>query len=147
MSIAPAYMLTVIATFVNALGILAALIAGNPLSALSQAGTVFVGGYAMLFIFGVLTTVLEWRRIRASAFKKIIYLFTFPLFMYSYIPIAIAALFKKVEWKPIAHTAAVSIDELHGEGVQAEAENSDAESENQNGENAEGEGTKEQENG
>jgi len=115
MSIAPAYLLTVFATFINALGILAALIAGDPIPALIQTASVFVGGYIMLFIFGILTTALEWKRIRASAFKKILYLFTFPLFMYSYIPIAIVALFKKVEWKPIEHTAAVSIDELHKE--------------------------------
>ena len=113
MSIAPAYLLTVFATFINALGILAALIAGDPIPALIQTASIFVGGYIMLFIFGILTTALEWKRIRASAFKKILYLFTFPLFMYSYIPIAIVALFKKVEWKPIEHTAAVSIDELH----------------------------------
>lgn len=143
MSIAPAYMLTVIATFVNALGILAALIAGDALSALSQAGTVFAGGYVMLFIFGILTTALEWKRIRASAFKKIIYLFTFPLFMYSYIPIAIVALFKKVEWKPIAHTAAVSIDELHGKSEEQDGESAPTE-EQQSSESTNGE---EQENG
>lgn len=117
MSIAPAYLLTVFATFINALGIIAALIAGNVLHALTQTGLVFLGGYVMLFIFGALTTVLEWKRIRASAFKKIFYIFTFPLFMYTYIPIAIVALFKKVEWKPIAHTKSTSIADLHGESA------------------------------
>jgi len=43
-----------------------------------------------------------------------LYLFTFPLFMATYIPIAVSAMFKKVEWKPIVHTADVSIEELEG---------------------------------
>ena len=114
MSIAPAYLLSILATFVNAIGIIAALIAGKVMLALNQAVLVFLGGYIMLFIFGALTTALEWKRIRASAFKKIFYIFTFPLFMYTYIPIAIVALFKKVEWKPIAHTKSTSIGDLHG---------------------------------
>ena len=113
-SIAPAYLLSILATFVNAIGIIAALIAGKVMLALNQAVLVFLGGYIMLFIFGALTTALEWKRIRASAFKKIFYIFTFPLFMYTYIPIAIVALFKKVEWKPIAHTKSTSIGDLHG---------------------------------
>ena len=30
-------------------------------------------------------------------------MFTFPIYMLTYIPIAFVAMFKKVEWKPIAH--------------------------------------------
>lgn len=33
------------------------------------------------------------------------YTFSFPLFMFTYIPISFAALFMKVEWKPIRHGA------------------------------------------
>ena len=32
--------------------------------------------------------------------------------MLSYCPIAIAAIFKKVEWKPIPHTSKVTIDQI-----------------------------------
>ena len=35
--------------------------------------------------------------------RKIFYLFTFPIFMLTYIPISIVAIFKKVTWKPIEH--------------------------------------------
>jgi ABC-type uncharacterized transport system permease subunit len=38
-----------------------------------------------------------------SALKKILYTFTFPIFMFTYIPISAVALVKKVEWKPICH--------------------------------------------
>ncbi|PKC51642.1 hypothetical protein RhiirA1_483285 [Rhizophagus irregularis] len=63
-------------------------------------------------IDGLITTITEWKRIHSSNWKKILYTFTFPLFMVTYIPIAIVALFKKVEWKPIAHTVAKSIDDV-----------------------------------
>ncbi len=65
--------------------------------------------FGILFILGLITTITEWKRIHSSNWKKILYTFTFPLFMVTYIPIAIVALFKKVEWKPIAHTVAKSI--------------------------------------
>ena len=38
------------------------------------------------------------------AWKKIVYTLTFPLFMLTYLPISLAALFMKVEWKPIHHS-------------------------------------------
>ena len=47
----------------------------------------------------------EWKHIQAPALKKLGYVFTFPIFMFTYIPISIAALVRKVEWKPIYHTA------------------------------------------
>ncbi len=37
------------------------------------------------------------------------YTFSFPLFMFTYIPISFAALFMKVEWKPIRHGAAARL--------------------------------------
>ena len=45
----------------------------------------------------------EWKQIKGAAWKKILYVFTFPLFMLTYIPISLAALVGKVEWKPIRH--------------------------------------------
>ena len=52
---------------------------------------------------GILTIISEWKKIHCHAAKKILYLFTFPLFMFTYVPISIYALFAKVEWKPIIH--------------------------------------------
>ena len=49
--------------------------------------------------------------------KKILYMFTFPLFMLTYIPVSIAAVFKKAEWRPIRHTVAVSVKEIRAKGV------------------------------
>ena len=47
-----------------------------------------------MFMFGALTTFTEWDNIRSTTAKKIKYLFTFPFFMLTYIPIALVALFK-----------------------------------------------------
>ena len=65
----------------------------------------FLGLYQMLLLYGGLTVISEWRHIHTSAGKKLLYLLTFPLFMLTYIPISVAALFQKVEWKPIQHRA------------------------------------------
>ena len=68
--------------------------------------------YGFLFLIGFITTLTEWKKIRGSNLKKISYMFTFPLFMFTYLQISIVALFKKIEWKPIAHTVVKSIDDL-----------------------------------
>ena len=56
-----------------------------------------------LFAFGAVTMIAEWKRIAGPAWKKVLYIFTFPFFMLTYVPISIAALVGKVEWKPIQH--------------------------------------------
>jgi cellulose synthase/poly-beta-1,6-N-acetylglucosamine synthase-like glycosyltransferase len=68
--------------------------------------------YGILFLLGLITTLTEWRSIHCSNWKKIAYTFTFPLFMFTYIPISVVALFKDVEWKPIAHTVVKSLDDV-----------------------------------
>lgn len=78
-------------------------------------GYSFAAMYGLMFIICLTTAVTEWRRIKAPAYKKILYLFTFPFFMATYIPISVVALFKKVEWKPIEHTAAITLDDLNSE--------------------------------
>lgn len=59
--------------------------------------------YAMMFFLGLITTLSEWKHIRCTTAKKILYLFTFPLFMGTYIPICFLSLFAKADWKPIKH--------------------------------------------
>ena len=67
---------------------------------------------AILFLFGALTAITERKNIHCSTGKKILYCFTFPLFMLTYIPIAVVALFKKIEWKPIPHGVAKTLQEI-----------------------------------
>ena len=60
--------------------------------------------YLGLLLYGLLTVLCEWKQIQIPNYKKILYVFTFPIFMFTYIPISLAALVRKVEWKPIYHT-------------------------------------------
>ena len=66
-------------------------------------GMAVVNFYLCLFLFGVATTITEWKQIHIPTIQKIAYTFSFPIFMFTYVPISIAALVKKVEWKPIYH--------------------------------------------
>ena len=68
--------------------------------------------YGTLFCMGLLTTVTEWKQIHCKNYKKILYCFTFPLFLATYVPISIVALFKKVEWKPIHHSVNTSLQDI-----------------------------------
>lgn len=71
--------------------------------ALAELFTTAFNMYLSFFMVGLITTITEWKHIQATSFKKILYLMTFPLFMFTYAPIAIAAIFSKVTWKPIRH--------------------------------------------
>lgn len=60
--------------------------------------------YIGMLLCGIITVASEWRRIPASTVQKLRYLWAFPLFMLTYLPIAVTALVRKtVEWKPIRH--------------------------------------------
>lgn len=72
----------------------------------------FGWNYIIMYTLGLITTLTEWKKINSPDWKKIAYTFTFPIFMITYLPISIVALFKDVEWKPIAHTVAKSLDDL-----------------------------------
>ena len=74
-----------------------------------------VASYISFFVMGLLTTLSEWKRIYCSPQKKIMYLFTFPLFMFTYLPISIVAVFKKINWKPIPHSVVVSANQIKGQ--------------------------------
>ena len=70
------------------------------------------GTYSSLFAIGALTLITEWKRIRAAPGQKIRSLCALPLFMMTFVPIALTAVFRKFQWQPIAHTVAISTGEL-----------------------------------
>ncbi len=108
MTIMPAFFLSVLYVIVNiSLGIRGALIGDDIMIAVNSVGLTLGNMYLMLFIVGAITTITEWKAIRTSTIKKVFYTLTFPLFMLTYIPIALAALFLKTEWKPISHSVTV----------------------------------------
>lgn len=74
--------------------------------------------YVVFLLLAIITTVSERKHIHAKKKWRIITnLFTFPLFMMSYIPITVAALFKRVEWVPTRHDIAVNVDDVLSEGA------------------------------
>lgn len=85
-----------------------AVIIGNVPEAMQQLssflGTLFMQMYGCMFMVGGLTLLTEWKNIHCSAGKKLWSLVTFPLFMLTYIPISIHAIFAKVSWTPIYHS-------------------------------------------
>ena len=82
---------------------------------MSLAAYSVVASYISFFVMGLLPTLSEWKRIYCSPQKKIMYLFTFPLFMFTYLPISIVAVFKKINWKPIPHSVVVSANQIKGQ--------------------------------
>jgi Glycosyltransferases, probably involved in cell wall biogenesis len=106
-TIAPAGLLTIASIVLNSIVCLYGVFTGHELiAAISflEVGASFRNVYLSLFFFGLLTTITEWKNIHCSNPKKILYVFTFPIFMFTYLPIALAALFKNVTWEPIRHT-------------------------------------------
>ena len=73
--------------------------------------------YCMFFALGAITIITEWHKIHCKNSKKILHLFTFPLFLLTYAPIAIIALFKRVKWDPIRHSVTKTIDDIEHEIV------------------------------
>ena len=90
MSNFPAFILTMIATFAGlTLTILALLTAQDSISALLCVGGKFtVNTSAAMLVLGIYTTLTEWKHIHMAWYKKIGYMFTFPIYMLTYIPIA-----------------------------------------------------------
>lgn len=62
-----------------------------------------VKAYLSMLSLGILTLCLWWKRIKASLGKKILFTFFYPLHVFMYIPIAVVAIFKKIEWVQIKH--------------------------------------------
>ena len=104
-SLTPIFILSAVGLLTNAINALLMLLSGEPaVLAAAVLAEPLILAYGTMFIIGFITVISEWNRIHTSASKKIIYSLTFPIFLLSYLPIAIVALFsKKVSWKPIVH--------------------------------------------
>ena len=123
MTIAPGNILTLISAFVNTVYLVIGglshgfLATQNELSmAVGSLMMTFGSMYVTFFILAVITTISERKHIicrKERRWRIFTNLFTFPLFMMTYIPICIAALFKKVEWVPTKHTVSISMDQIN----------------------------------
>ena len=123
MSIMPAFILSAMSVTLNlVIGMRGAYAGDDIMIALKSIGEMLGNMYLTLFAVGIITTVSEWKHIKTSAKRKIVFSFTFPLFMFTYIPISIRALFGKCEWKPIIHSVSAS-DMLLKSGKTGKTEN------------------------
>lgn len=120
MTIMPAMLLTLISIAINiiAIPIEIANHSDELMTLVSLLVKTVANFYGMFFLLGLITTITEAEQIHCSKPKRILYLFTFPLFMLTYVPIAIVALFRKIEWKPINHSVSKSLTEICGEKAQ-----------------------------
>lgn len=114
MNIMPAAVLSFVGVFVNGTAAVMGLAMGRDISVVGESLlSLLTNSYLTLLIIGGSATISEWKRIYAPTWKKLVYTLTFPLFMFTYIPISFAALFaKRVTWKPIAHTRSASLAEI-----------------------------------
>lgn len=113
MNIMPAAVISICSLVINSFWALGTLLSGESLVPLFlSVGKSLLSMYFTLFAVGAITTATEWKRIHTAPFKKVFYVFTFPFFMFTYIPISFAALFKKVEWKPISHSVCINAAEI-----------------------------------
>ena len=124
MTIAPGMILTLLSFFINATYLIVGSLShgfiatqGELLMCTGSLVMTFASMYVVFFILAVITTISEREHIHAKKKWRIFTnLFTFPIFMISYVPITVAALFKKVEWVPTKHDIAVNFDDVMAEG-------------------------------
>ena len=131
MTIAPGMLLTLLSAFVNATyliigGMSSGYLATSNELAMCVGSLVMTFGsmYVTFLILAIITTVSERSHIRVRKSRRwrvIANIFTFPLFMMTYIPITVAALFKKVEWVPTKHTVSVSMEDIEAEPTDADS--------------------------
>lgn len=122
MSNLPAFFLTVFATsislFMMVLGLITIHEASYTIYCLIM---FFVKTMFAMFILGLYTVMTEWKQIHAPTFAKILYAITFPIYMTTYLPIAIAACGKKVEWKPVTHSRSMALGQINSDGMNSKA--------------------------
>lgn len=101
MSFAPAYAISILACLINVVGVSVLVNKGySLLQTLLPAICLVIAAYLIVVLQSIVVTISEWKYIKATKIKKILYIFTFPVYMLTFIPIAFVALLKKnVAWK------------------------------------------------
>ncbi len=74
------------------------------------------GLYLSAFLYAGVILAAERKRIHAGKWKRWLCLFTAPIYLMTYLPIAVAAVFAPAVWKPTAHT--VSLKELRSRSME-----------------------------
>ena len=114
MTIFPAFFITVTNCAINVSAFIYACIAApeHLPGIIGNMVYTVLSAYLLLFVVGLITGIDEWDKINCLTGKKIASFFTFPLFIMTYIPISIQAIFANVTWQPIKHDKSMSIDQM-----------------------------------
>ena len=73
----------------------------------------FIINILVFFVSHALFVEIRYaKKIKASWYKQVLYVLTFPVFMILYLPILFMALISKVEWEKIEHNVTKDIDEM-----------------------------------
>lgn len=123
MVIAPGVLLTLASILVNGTFMVVSLLSHGFLATDSEIelclGSIlftFVYSYTTFFFAALVTTITEFKHIHCpKRWRIVLNLFTYPIFMLTYIPINVAALFQKVDWVPTPHNVAVTLDQVFTE--------------------------------
>lgn len=123
MTVAPGNLLTLISILANGTFLVVGLLSHGFLATDAEMQACFQSILASLFalyqtyfIMGLFTTIIERKHIHCkSLVRKVLNIFTFPLFMLTYIPLIVAALFLKVDWVPTPHSISLTLDDVVGE--------------------------------
>ncbi len=114
MTTLPAAVLTVCSILVNScMFVLGMLGARHEMGIFFQSVfSAVLNSYLLMFVMGLLPLVTEWKHIHATARKKVLAAFTYPVFVFTFGIAMLLAVFGNVQWKPIQHTVALSIGDL-----------------------------------
>ncbi|MDR2036052.1 MAG: glycosyltransferase [Coriobacteriales bacterium] len=116
MTLAPAMLLMAASISVNLTVLLCSLagITSEALmtTALWSLALCFFYYACIMFVIGLVTTFTERKKIIGTPAQKIVSVLTFPFFMLTFVPIAVAALFNKPNWKPTRHCVSVDVEEF-----------------------------------
>ncbi len=117
MTVAPAYLFTLLTILINLVIYVVSIFEPHMGPEIrwatgSAIGSALGSFYFMFMLMGTLTVITEWDKIKCPTSKRIWYLILFPVFLFTYVPISVIALFKKVVWRPVQHTEAKTLDEV-----------------------------------
>ncbi len=123
MTVAPGNLLTLISILANGAFLVVGLLSHGFLATDAELQSCFesiimtlLTLYQTYFVMGLLTTFFERKHIHCQKrWRVVANLFTFPLFMFTYIPLIVAALFLKVDWVPTPHSLSLTLDDVVGE--------------------------------
>ena len=127
MTIAPGNLITLISILANGTFLVVGLLSHGFLATDAEIDACFqsiVASLATLYqtylIMGLFTMIIERRHIHCKSHLRILLnVFTFPLFMLTYIPLIVAALFLKVDWVPTPHSISLTLDDVVGKAAEA----------------------------